>query len=116
MWQRVLIASLSVLAVAGSAALPEYRAIAQKVGVGKYGGMDWVSWSPDERYAVFLEKMEETSWFIVLDLETGESLLMEELPAEADLSQLSWTGDRTLQVPLADGSTFEGDIQPLFPG
>lgn len=97
-------------------AIDREEAIAQKVGIGKYGGMDWVQWSPDERYAVFLEKMEGTSWFVVLDLEIGESLLMEELSAEADLSQLRWTGDRTFQVPLADGSTFEGDIQALFPG
>ncbi|MEB3357824.1 MAG: hypothetical protein VKK04_13930 [Synechococcales bacterium] len=92
------------------------EAIAQRVSIGKYGGQEWLQWSPDERYAVFLEKLEGTSWFVVLDLEIGESLVMDELPAEADLSQFAWTGDRTFSAPLANGSTFEGDLAALFPG
>mgnify|MGYP005847476165 CR=1 FL=1 len=84
---------------------------AEKVSVGKYGGMDWIQWSPDERYAVFLEKLEGTSWFIALNLETGDSIVMDELPAIADLERFSWTGDRTFEVPLSDGSTFQGSLE-----
>ena len=83
---------------------------AQKVSIGKYGGLDWVQWSPDEHYAVFLERMEGTSWFIALNLETGESLPLEELSAEANLDSLTWTGDRTFTLSLVDGSTVAGNI------
>jgi len=86
---------------------------AQKVSIGKYGGMDWVQWSLDERYAVFLEKLEGSSWFVVLDLERGDSMVLEEIPAVVNLEQFRWTGERTFSVPLGDGSTFEGDITTL---
>jgi hypothetical protein len=69
--------------------------LAQRISIGKYGGQDWLQWSPDERYAVFIETMEGTSWFVVLDLEIGESLVMEELPAEPTLSEMTWESDRT---------------------
>lgn len=86
---------------------------AQKVSIGKYGGLDWVQWSPDERYAVFLEKLEGSAWFIVLDLESGTAAMMEEISPSVDLAQFQWTGDRTFSVPLGDGSSFIADINTL---
>lgn len=87
---------------------------AQTVNIGKYGGLDWVQWSADDRYAVFLEKLEGTAWFIVMDLQSGESRMSGEMPAQPALDSFTWTGDRTFTVTLADQSQFQGDIEALF--
>lgn len=86
----------------------------QTVSIGKYGGLDWVQWSADDRYAVFLEKLEGTAWFIVMDLQSGESSISGEMPAQPELDSFTWTGDRTFSITLADGSQFQGDITALF--
>lgn len=86
---------------------------AQKVDIGKYGGLNWIQWSSDERYAVFLEKMEGTAWFIVMNLQTGDSRISSELSAQPDLKSFTWTGDRTFEVTLANGSKFQGNIEKL---
>jgi hypothetical protein len=87
---------------------------AQTVSIGKYGGLDWVQWSADDRYAVFLEKMEGTAWFIVMDLQSGESSISSEMPAQPELDSFTWTGDRTFTITLADQSQFQGNIEALF--
>lgn len=87
----------------------------QQTSIGKYGGLDWVQWSPDDRYAVFLEKMEGTAWFVVMDLQTGESKLSAELPTQPSLASFSWIGNRTFTISLADQSQFQGNIKALFP-
>lgn len=86
----------------------------QRVSIAKYGGLEWVRWSADDRYAVFVEKMEGTAWFAVMDLQTGNEKISNQLSAMPDLDRFSWTGDRTFSVPLADGSQFKEDIQALF--
>jgi hypothetical protein len=86
----------------------------QTVSIGKYGGLDWVQWSADDRYAVFLEKLEGTAWFIVMDLQSGESSISGEMPAQPELDSFTWTSDRTFSITLADGSQFQGDIAALF--
>ncbi|MBD2070112.1 hypothetical protein H6F93_21775 [Leptolyngbya sp. FACHB-671] len=87
----------------------------QTVSIGKYGGLDWVQWSADDRYAVFLEKLEGTAWFIIMDLQSGESSISDEIPAQPELDSFTWTGDRTFTVTLADQSQFQGDIEIYFP-
>lgn len=87
----------------------------QNTNIGKYGGLNWVRWSSDDRYAIFLEKMEGTAWFVVMDLKTGASKISNELPAQPQLNRFTWTGDRTFTVPLANGSTFQGDITAIAP-
>jgi hypothetical protein len=88
----------------------------QQVSIGKYGGLEWIQWSSDERYAVFLEKMEGTAWFIVMNLETGESQLSDQLPAQPDLTSFVWTGDRIFNVTLNNGTQFQGNIDDLLAG
>ncbi|MFP5274052.1 hypothetical protein [Coleofasciculus sp.] len=80
---------------------------AQKVNISKYGGLNWVQWSSDERYAVFFDK----TWFIVMDLLTGESKTSSELSAQPDLKSFTWTSDRTFDVTLVNGSQFQGNIE-----
>jgi Tol biopolymer transport system component len=59
---------------------------AQKIGIAKYGGQEWVQWSNDERYAVFTESMEGSTWFLVLDLQSGETKTIDDYTlAIADL-------------------------------
>lgn len=95
---------------------------AQKVAVGKYGGLEWVQWSPDEHYAVFMEPLEGSFWFHVVDLQTGDSKSFEELRDRPDLTRFTWTNDHTFQVNVStcNGSTctspssFTGDINKLF--
>lgn len=91
----------------------------QKISIAKYSGQNWVQWSTDERYAVFAESMEGVTWFIVLDLQTGESKMFDYTPAPADLSSFSWVSDRTFQANfLCDADCaeppFQGDITELF--
>lgn len=91
----------------------------QQISIAKYGGQDWVQWSPDERYAVFTESMEGVSWFIVLDLQTGESKMFDYTATPADLSSFTWVSDRTFQTTLLCTSDcteqqFQGDIAELF--
>lgn len=87
---------------------------AQKVNIGKYGGLDWVEWSAEESRAVFLEKMEGTAWFIGMNLTTGETHLAEELPAQPDLKTFTWTGEKTFQVQLANSSVYQGDVDAIL--
>ena len=59
---------------------------AQTIGIAKYGGQEWVQWSNDERYAVFTESMEGSTWFLVLDLQSGETKIIDDYTlAIADL-------------------------------
>lgn len=94
---------------------------AQKVDIAKYGGLNWVQWTADERYALFAESMEGVSWFVALDLQTKESKMFEQTAATADLSSFKWTGDRTFEANLAcsEGTNctdplFRGNISTLF--
>lgn len=94
---------------------------AKKVDIAKYGGQNWVQWSADENYAVFAESMEGVSWFVVLNLQTGESKLFEQTSATADLNSFKWIGDRTFQANILCGNQvnctetlFRGDITTLF--
>jgi hypothetical protein len=90
------------------------QAKAEKVSIAKYGGLNWVQWSSDQRYAVFVEKMEGTAWFIVMDLRTGESQSFSELSAQPDLNSFTWTGENTFDITLVNGSKFQGNIKKLF--
>lgn len=83
----------------------------QKVSIGKYGGLNWVEWSPDGRYVVFLEKMEGTAWFIGLDLQTGDSQIADQLPGQPDLESFIWADNHTFTVPLTDASTFQCNLK-----
>lgn len=94
---------------------------AESVGIAKYGGLNWVQWSADERYAVFAESMEGVSWFVALDLQSKEAKMFEETPATADLSSFAWIDDRTFDVDLLCGDRagctelpFRGNISTLF--
>lgn len=96
-------------------------ATAKKIGIAKYGGQNWVQWSADERYAVFAESMEGVTWFVALDLQTGESKLFDHTAAVADLSSFTWVSDRTFQANISCGdranctkSQFRGNIPTLF--
>jgi hypothetical protein len=96
-------------------------ATAKKIDIAKYGGQNWVQWSADERYAVFAESMEGVTWFVVLDLQTGDSKLFDHTTAVADLSSFTWADDRTFRVNVscldrADcrESPFRGNISTLF--
>ncbi|MBD1916464.1 hypothetical protein NC974_09150 [Leptolyngbya sp. SLC-A1] len=91
----------------------------QQISIAKYGGQNWVQWSPDERYAVFAESMEGVTWFIALDLQTGESKMFDYTVAPADLSSFTWVSDRTFKANfLCDAECaeppFQGDITKLF--
>lgn len=91
----------------------------EQISIAKYGGQNWVQWSPDERYAVFAESMEGVTWFIALDLQTGESKMFDYTAAPADLSSFTWMSDRTFEANLlcdADCAEpqFQGDITELF--
>ncbi|MEC4805872.1 MAG: hypothetical protein SAJ12_10815 [Jaaginema sp. PMC 1079.18] len=95
---------------------------AQKIDIAKYGGLNWVQWTDDERYALFAESMESVTWFVALDLQTGESKMFEYTETTADLSSFQWIGDRTFEANLLcqDGATctessFRGNILTLFP-
>jgi hypothetical protein len=94
---------------------------AQKISIAKYGGQEWVQWSNDERYAVFTESMEGSTWFLVLDLQSGETKTIDNYtPAIADLASFKWTSDRTFQVNFSCSgqatckAPFKGDITALF--
>lgn len=94
---------------------------AEKIDIAKYGGRNWVQWSADERYAVFAELLEGSTWFVVLDLQTQEGKMTEEITPVADLSSFRWLNDRTFEVkvscgdrPDCTGSTFRGNITALF--
>ncbi|MBD2260549.1 hypothetical protein [Pseudanabaena sp. FACHB-2040] len=92
---------------------------AEKISIAKYGGQDWVQWSADERYAVFAESMEGVTWFVALDLQTGDSQMFDQMLAAIDLSSFTWLSDRTLQVNVSCDSDcaetqFQGDIAALF--
>lgn len=103
---------------------------AQKVDITKYGGLNWVQWTGDERYALFAESMEGVSWFVALDLQTKESKMFEQTSVSADLSSFKWTGgscgvarcaNRTFEANLicSDGTNcteppFRGNISTLF--
>lgn len=96
---------------------------ATRINVGKYGGLDWVQWSADERYAVFVEQLEGAIWFVVVDTQTGEAKLFAQQPAPANLEGFTWISDRVFEVPLqsCEGETcsdqpapFQGDIATLF--
>ncbi|MBD2088352.1 hypothetical protein H6F67_00480 [Microcoleus sp. FACHB-1515] len=94
---------------------------AQKIDIAKYGGLNWVQWTSDERYALFVESMEGVSWFVALDLQTGESKMFEQTAATADLSSFKWIDDRTFEANLLcrEGTTctepsFRGNISTLF--
>lgn len=91
----------------------------QQISVAKYGGQNWVQWSPDERYAVFAEAMEGVTWFIALDLQTGESEMFDYTSAPADLNSFTWLDDHTFQANILCNSAcaeprFQGDIAELF--
>jgi hypothetical protein len=75
----------------------------------------------DERYAVFAESMEGVTWFIVLDLQTGDSKQFDYTAAVADLSSFTWLDDRTFQANIVCGdradcteAPFRGNISTLF--
>lgn len=94
---------------------------AKKISIAKYGGQNWVQWSADERYAVFAESMEGVSWFVVLDLQTGESKMFDQTSATANLSSFTWLDDRTFQANVScldrancTESPFRGNISTLF--
>ncbi|MBD3884014.1 hypothetical protein IFO70_19870 [Phormidium tenue FACHB-886] len=93
----------------------------KRVDIAKYGGQNWVQWSEDERYAVFAESMEGVTWFVALDLQSGESKLFEQTSATADLSSFTWVDDRTFQANTfcddranCTDSPFRGSISALF--
>lgn len=90
---------------------------AQKVDVGKYGGANWVQWSEDERYAVLIEQHDGASWFVAVNLDTGDSQLSEQLPPNVDVTSFEWTGDRTFRVEFRDCNTadcdFEGNVEEI---
>ena len=94
---------------------------AKKISIAKYGGQNWVQWSEDERYAVFAESMEGVTFFVVLDLQTGESKMFEQTSATADLSSFKWIDDRTFQANISCSDLancteqpFRGNITTLF--
>ena len=76
------------------------KAEAKQVDIGKYGGIQWVDWSEDERYAVLVEKLEESLWFVAVDLEASESGLSEELPQNFDLNSFEWIDDKLFQAKI----------------
>jgi len=93
----------------------------KKISIAKYGGQNWVQWSADERYAVFTESMEDVTWFVVLDLQTGDSKQFDHTAAVADLSSFTWLDDRTFQASIVCGdrtdctkSQFRANISTLF--
>jgi hypothetical protein len=94
---------------------------AQKIDIAKYGGLNWVQWTVDERYALFVEAMEGVSWFVALDLQAGKSKMFEQTAATADLSSFKWIDNRTFKANLLcqDGANcteppFRGNISTLF--
>lgn len=91
---------------------------AQRLEVAKYGGRDWVQWSADPRYAIMAEQMEASTWFIAIDLQTGQSRQFDPIPAIVDLASFTWTGDRSFEVDVpCDRSPcpqFRGEIETLF--
>ncbi|MBD1913159.1 MULTISPECIES: hypothetical protein [unclassified Leptolyngbya] len=94
---------------------------ARKIDIAKYGGLNWVQWTGDERYALFVESMEGVSWFVALDLQTGESKMFEQTAATVDLSSFKWIDHRSFEANLScqDGATcteppFRGNISTLF--
>ncbi len=94
---------------------------AKRIDIAKYGGQNWVQWSTHERYAVFAESMESVTWFVGLDLQTGNSQLFDHTAATADLSSFTWVDDHTFQANIFCGdradcteAPFRGNISTLF--
>jgi hypothetical protein len=94
---------------------------AQRVDIAKYGGLNWVQWTADERYSLFAESMEGVSWFVALDLQTQESRMFEQTTATADLSSFKWIDNRTFEANVfcgeganCTGQPFRGNISTLF--
>ncbi|MGG6294757.1 hypothetical protein ACQ4M4_10055 [Leptolyngbya sp. AN02str] len=96
---------------------------AQQVAIAKYGGLEWVQWSADERYALFVESMEGSTWMVALDLETGRTALSDEIPMTVDVNSFEWTGDRAFQINARECTdaacteeafTYRNNIDELF--
>ncbi|MBD1909244.1 MULTISPECIES: hypothetical protein [unclassified Leptolyngbya] len=94
---------------------------AEKIGIAKYGGQEWVQWTADERYAVFAESTEGITFFVALDLESRESKMFEQTSASADLSTFRWIDDRAFEAKIlcdnqapCTASPFRGNITTLF--
>jgi hypothetical protein len=94
------------------------EAKAQQVGIGKYGGAEWVQWSEDEQYAVMIEQHDGASWFVAINAETGETALSEELPPNVDITSFNWVDDRTFHVDFRDCTTstceFTGNVEEIL--
>lgn len=88
---------------------------AQQIQIGKYGGLEWVKWTKDERYAVFGEKNDGAFWFNVVNLQTGETKLSEQLNPQVNLNSFTWISDRAFRVNFLNSKVpFRGDITKLF--
>jgi hypothetical protein len=94
------------------------KAEAKQVDIAKYGGIQWVNWSKRERYAVLAEPLEESLWFVAVDLEASKSGLSEELPQNFDLNSFEWIDDKLFQVKHRQCDTssceFRGDVEEIL--
>lgn len=94
---------------------------------GKYGPLQWVQWSKDERYVILAEQLEGASWLYALDLQTGNSKQVKDggwSCSNIDLNSFSWTSDRAFKVKLDHPQGCEqetgksvwvtGDIKKIF--
>lgn len=65
--------------------------------------------------------MEDVTWFVVLNLQTGDSKLFDHTAAVADWSSFTWLDDHTFQANIVCGdradcteAPFRGNISTLF--
>ena len=84
---------------------------------GKYGPLQWVQWSRDERYVILAEQLEGASWLYALDLQTGNSKQVKDggwSCSNIDLKSFSWTSDRAFKVKLNHPQDCEQDAGKSF--
>ncbi len=100
---------------------------ATKTHAGKYGPLQWVKWSRDERYAILANQNEGASWLHAIDLQTGDSKPFKDEGwscSNIDLNSFSWIDDKGFKVkiyhtPGCPGNTdksflYTGNIEDIF--
>ncbi len=85
---------------------------AKEAQPGKYGPLQWVQWSKDERYVIVAEQLEGSLWLFALDLQTGNYKQVKDggwSCSNIDLNSFSWTSDRTFKFKLDHPQDCEQD-------
>jgi hypothetical protein len=100
---------------------------ANKTQAGKYGPLQWVQWSKDERYAILANQNEGAIWLHAIDLKTGDSKSFDDAGwscSKIDFNSFSWVNDRVFNVKITHPQgceqdavksyVFTGNIKKLF--